>query len=207
MRNATLRTLILLVSMVVPSSLSLAQSTPDQCLKNQVRNASGRCVCKPGYAGATCTQCAPNHYAYPACRYCLASSTCSGHGLCSLNGTCTCNAGWSGTRCNLAATPASSASATPATPTPPTAPSLLVPENAVNPAKLEWTEPTSWGTGGTSATYKLYLNDVVMMANIPRTTPYYVPSNLTSGVWSYRVVADNGVLSTPSETRHFVVVH
>ena len=42
-------------------------------------NPAGSCICDVGYAGDDCSQCATNHYG-PTCKYCVAATTCSGHG-------------------------------------------------------------------------------------------------------------------------------
>jgi hypothetical protein len=70
--------------------------TPDE--------ASGLCACDVGFVGARCQSCASNYYRYPTCRYCLASTTCSGHGSCNDLGTCSCDVGFAGPSCDTCAT-------------------------------------------------------------------------------------------------------
>jgi len=67
----------------------------------------GYCTCNPGYAGASCDQCAPNYYPVPnskgECRYCLSSVICSGKGVCSSEGTCDCDKAYAGANCDRCA--------------------------------------------------------------------------------------------------------
>ena len=57
-------------------------------------HGDGSCTCDAGYAGASCNQCAADHYGYPTCSFCLATTTCSGHGSCAPAGGCACDAGF-----------------------------------------------------------------------------------------------------------------
>lgn len=82
-----------LKSPLVPIALS------PQCNNNGVL-VSGVCLCLSGFAGSACSTCAPNHYNYPTCTYCLASTTCKGHGTCSSTGTCQCAPGYTGADCS-----------------------------------------------------------------------------------------------------------
>ena len=52
------------------------------CAGHGTCNPLGGCDCDPGFAGAVCDRCAPDHYNYPTCTFCEASTTCSGHGTC-----------------------------------------------------------------------------------------------------------------------------
>src|SRR5262245_45016093 len=56
----------------------------------------GNCVCFVGYAGPACEQCGTNYYNYPNCVFCLASTTCNGHGTCNTLGGCNCATGFTG---------------------------------------------------------------------------------------------------------------
>jgi len=58
------------------------------------------CICDTGYVGAGCNQCAPDYYHYPICTFCLAATTCSGHGTCNSLGACDCNTGFAGPACD-----------------------------------------------------------------------------------------------------------
>lgn len=89
------------------------------CSGNGVCNTDGTCSCNQGYAGSDCGQCDTNYYLYPDCIFCMADSTCNGHGTCG-NGlqtrrnrlasklglkifilrVCTCNTGYAGVFCN-----------------------------------------------------------------------------------------------------------
>ena len=64
----------------------------------------GACLTCPAHSsspmGASSCQCDTNYYSYPTCTYCLASTTCSGHGSCNLDASCACNTGYAGTTCN-----------------------------------------------------------------------------------------------------------
>ncbi|NOT00650.1 MAG: hypothetical protein HOP29_08485 [Phycisphaerales bacterium] len=64
---------------------------------------TGQCACNSGFAGAACDQCAPDHYDYPACTFCLAVTTCSGNGTCNPVGGCDCDSGWVGSDCGTPA--------------------------------------------------------------------------------------------------------
>jgi len=64
----------------------------------------GTCVCSTGYAGPSCRACAPNHFNYPSCTYCSASTTCNGHGSCDSRGSCVCAPGYPGPNCTRCAT-------------------------------------------------------------------------------------------------------
>ena len=63
---------------------------------------SGSCSCNPGFSGEICNQCGGNgsYGVYPDCKYCLASTTCNGHGTCDQTGSCDCDPGFTGTKCN-----------------------------------------------------------------------------------------------------------
>lgn len=63
----------------------------------------GVCVCNVGFVGPTCGSCAPNYYNYPTCTFCLASTTCNGHGTCNTLGGCNCSTGFAGPNCNQCA--------------------------------------------------------------------------------------------------------
>jgi len=64
---------------------------------------TGTCACNVGFVGAACDQCGTNYYNYPTCTFCLAATTCSGHGTCNSLGGCDCNTGFAGTACNQCA--------------------------------------------------------------------------------------------------------
>jgi hypothetical protein len=78
---------------------SYCQYSNATCSGHGNPDGTGGCTCTAGFAGAACGACAVNHYAYPTCRYCLASSTCSGNGACGPQGQCVCNAGFGGPNC------------------------------------------------------------------------------------------------------------
>jgi hypothetical protein len=62
---------------------------------------NGACMCEPAFTGKTCLQCGTNYFSYPYCRYCLATTTCSGHGTCDpLTGYCQCVTGFNGPNCS-----------------------------------------------------------------------------------------------------------
>jgi hypothetical protein len=60
-------------------------------------NGTGACICNAGFGGPYCDMCTPTppYYDYPVCRYCVASTTCNGHGTCDpASGACSCAAGF-----------------------------------------------------------------------------------------------------------------
>ena len=65
--------------------------------------SGGVCICNVGYVGPNCEFCAPNYYNYPNCTFCLASTTCSGHGFCTATGGCVCAVGYVGPNCSQCA--------------------------------------------------------------------------------------------------------
>jgi hypothetical protein len=71
------------------------------CSDQGVAQQNGTCGCVMGVAGYACRQCAKDHYSWPTCRYCLASTTCGGHGRCNSDGQCDCNSGFSGEDCSI----------------------------------------------------------------------------------------------------------
>ena len=73
------------------------------CNGNGACNTSGGCDCNTGFTGATCNQCAPNYYNYPACTFCMASITCNGNGTCNTAGGCNCDTGFAGPNCSQCA--------------------------------------------------------------------------------------------------------
>jgi len=75
---------------------------PPDCNGNGVCEA-GTCVCDTGYAGAGCDRCAPDYYDYPNCFFCVAATTCSGHGTCNGQGDCDCDTGYAGGACDQCA--------------------------------------------------------------------------------------------------------
>ncbi|NOT00268.1 MAG: hypothetical protein HOP29_06530 [Phycisphaerales bacterium] len=76
-----------------------APCSPPDC-GDHATCVDGACVCVAGYAGAACDQCAANHYNYPTCTLCLAATTCSGNGTCTVLGGCDCDPGWFGPNCS-----------------------------------------------------------------------------------------------------------
>ncbi len=56
-------------------------------------------ACATGFAGASCDACDTDYYGFPACNYCLASTTCNGNGSCDGSGVCACGAGFAGPAC------------------------------------------------------------------------------------------------------------
>jgi hypothetical protein len=67
---------------------------------SNVWSSTTACLCNTGFGGTFCDQCATDYYTYPTCTYCLASTTCSGHGTCSSTATCNCFSGFQGSSCN-----------------------------------------------------------------------------------------------------------
>lgn len=98
-------------------------------------------------------------------------------------------------------------SATTGTVAAPSPPSLVTPDNAVNPAALEWSAPLSWGAGVGPCTYTLRIDSVVRATNLSAAVTSFALSGLTSGVHDFQVIANNGSLTTPSETRHFLIAY
>lgn len=58
----------------------------------------GHCVCKPGYAGPKCTQCARGFHSYPKCAPCPCSLSGTLNGEC--DGDCLCKENVQGARCD-----------------------------------------------------------------------------------------------------------
>eukprot|EP00808_Paulinella_micropora_P001533 g80709.t1 len=90
------------------ASTGVACSPNYSCLCHRGECTSpGNCYCSTGWAGKKCDVCASNYY--PAAdpvnpsgsctKYCLASTTCQGHGSCQADGDCYCDAGYYGTSC------------------------------------------------------------------------------------------------------------
>ena len=85
------------------ADLARAQSST-ACNGHGTQDASGNCVCEPGYAGSSCGACAVDYYSYPACRFCDRVSTCSAHGSCGTSGFCQCDGGFAGAACDACQT-------------------------------------------------------------------------------------------------------
>jgi len=81
-----------------------ACSRPLNCNNHGACDVNGDCVCDPGFAGASCNQCAADYYNYPTCTFCMRDATCNSHGVCNSLGSCVCDERYTGTNCNQCAT-------------------------------------------------------------------------------------------------------
>jgi hypothetical protein len=60
---------------------------PEYCNKGMCNNNTQLCDCEANFYGSTCDT------------YCLANTTCSGHGSCGIGGNCLCDINWHGEVC------------------------------------------------------------------------------------------------------------
>uniref|UniRef100_A0A8C1UBQ2 Laminin, alpha 5 n=1 Tax=Cyprinus carpio TaxID=7962 RepID=A0A8C1UBQ2_CYPCA len=76
------------------------QCSGQGCLDGSCDALTGQCLCRSGFQGYSCEQCAPGYFNYPLCQYCGCSVVGSVPEICNTAGQCLCRPEFTGPRCD-----------------------------------------------------------------------------------------------------------